>query len=59
MKISFGECFKSDDSEVYEAGINVDGWGNRIECYGETEEEACKLRDTVMYALMTGLRDDE
>jgi hypothetical protein len=41
------------DSDVYTTGIHTPYHGNIIECHGNSEAEAVKLRDTVFEALST------
>jgi hypothetical protein len=41
------------DSDVYTTGIHTPYHGNIIECHGNSEAEAIKLRDTVFEALST------
>jgi hypothetical protein len=43
------------DSDVYTTGIHTPYHGNLIECHGNSEAEAIKLRDTVFEALSTHL----
>lgn len=54
-----GDTYPPDVSTVdhWQAGINVQGqgrfWGNRIEVYGRTQQDAEQLRDAVLKALNT------
>ena len=40
-----GDTLGPNECGVWEAGIHVGPWGNRIECYGNTKVEAEALRD--------------
>lgn len=46
-----GDTFQEGSDGIYTAGIHVDAWVHRIECYGKTPEEAEALRDRVLAAL--------
>lgn len=47
-----GDTFGPNIDGIYTAGIHdIDGWGNRIECYGHSEEAAIKLRDKILKAI--------
>ena len=58
---SAGDCYKENDEDYWRAGIDQNGhprnissngvWGSRIECYGQTEQEAIDLRDKVLAAI--------
>ena len=50
---SVGDVDGPNDSNIWIAGIKIDGWGNAIECYGQSREQAVKRRDTTLLALAT------
>lgn len=49
MNFEKGDTYKKEDA--FTSGIDVDNWGHRIECYGNTEQEAETLRAKVLAAI--------
>lgn len=45
-----GDDYGPNADGIWHAGIRVSKWGNRIEVYGESAEDAAQLRDSILSA---------